>query len=303
MTVPAPPPPTDAELADLARRVRWHILNTVAGAGAGHVGGPLSATDLLVALYFAQLRIDPSRPTAPDRDRFILSKGHCAVALYATLALRGYFPVEELATFDQGDSRLQGHPDMRLTPGVDVSTGSLGMGLSVGAGIGLAAKRTSGDQHIWVMVGDGELQEGMVWESVLSAPRFGLDNLTMIVDLNGLQQYGWQAKDSDRFDRSEPLGHVDLPAVLTAFGWQVLEIDGHDLPQIRGAYAAAASGRGRTGRPTAIVARTTKGAGISFTEGRYRWHNGIATSDELRVARQELGVATADPCIGTEALA
>jgi transketolase len=290
MTVSAPPPPTDAELAALARQVRWHILDTVAGAGAGHVGGPMSATDLLVTLYFSQLRIDPADPQAAERDRFILSKGHCAVALYATLALRGYFPVEELATFDHGDSRLQGHPDMRLTPGVDVSTGSLGMGLSVGAGISLAAKRAGTDQHTWVMVGDGELQEGMVWETVMSAPRFGLDNLTMVVDLNGLQQYGWRPQASDRFDRSEPQGHVDLPAVFRGFGWNVLEVDGHDLPQIREAYAAAAAGRGVAGRPTVILARTTKGAGVSFTSGSYRWHNAIATTDELAVAREELGI-------------
>jgi transketolase len=290
MTVAAPPPPTDAELAALARQVRWHILDTVAGAGAGHVGGPMSATDLLVTLYFSQLRIDPTDPQAPERDRFILSKGHCAVALYATLALRGYFPVEELATFDHGDSRLQGHPDMHLTPGVDISTGSLGMGLSVGAGMSLAAKRAGTDQHTWVMVGDGELQEGMVWETVMSAPRFGLDNLTMVVDLNGLQQYGWRPQDTDRFDRSEPQGHVDLPAVFRGFGWHVLEIDGHDLPQIREAYATAAAARGVAGRPTVIVARTTKGAGVSFTAGSYRWHNGIATADELAVAREELGI-------------
>jgi transketolase len=169
-------------------------------------------------------------------------------------------------------------------------TGSLGMGLSVGAGMSLAARRAGTDQHTWVMVGDGELQEGMVWEAVMSAPRFGLDNLTMLVDLNGLQQYGWRPQAADRFDRSEPQGHVDLPAVFRGFGWDVLEIDGHDLQQIREAYATAAAARGVTGRPTAVVARTTKGAGVSFTAGSYRWHNGIATADELAVARDELGI-------------
>lgn len=290
MSPGTPPAVSDEELAALARRVRWHVLETVASSGAGHVGGPLSATDLLVALYFTQLRIDPDDPDAIERDRFILSKGHSAIGLYAVLALRGYFPVEELATFDQGDSRLQGHPDALLTPGVDVSTGSLGQGLSVGAGIGLAAKRNGTDQHVWVMVGDGELQEGMIWETVISAPRFGLDNLTMIVDLNGLQQFGWPATTTDRFDRGEPMGHVDLPAVLSGFGWDVEEIDGHDLPRIREALGTAAATRGRSGRPRAIIARTTKGAGVSFTEGRYVWHNGIATAAELDDARRELDI-------------
>lgn len=275
-------------LKRIADTARWLVLDTVAASGAGHIGGPLSGMDLLTALYFDRLRIDPADPRAAGRDRVVLSKGHCAIGLYSILALRGYFPVAELASFDRGDSRLQGHPDMLLTPGVDSSSGSLGQGLSAGAGMALGARRLGLDAHTWVLLGDGELGEGMVWETVLSAPRFGLDNLTAIVDLNGLQQFGWPASDSDRFDRSEPLGHVDLAAVFEGFGWRVWEIDGHDYGQILSAYAEAEAARGHSGRPGVILARTIKGAGVSFTAGTYRWHNGIASPDQLATARAEL---------------
>lgn len=288
MTIEAPARPEEQDLSAVARRIRRNIIHTVAASKAGHIGGPLSATDLLTALYFGQLRVDPQNPDDPDRDRFILSKGHCAIGLYATLAARGYFPEAELATFDQGDSRLQGHPDMLLTPGVDISTGSLGQGLSAGAGIALGAKRLGKDFHTWVMLGDGELEEGQVWEAVISAPRYGLDNLTAIVDLNGLQQWGWPAGETDRFDRSEPLGHIDLAAVLTGFGWDVQVIDGHDYGEIFAAFDRATSGNGRRGKPSVIVARTTKGKGISFTEGTFTWHNGVASPEQLQIVDNEL---------------
>lgn len=288
------PRPDHIELEDLARRARLLVLETVTASKAGHIGGPLSAMDVLIALYFVELDIDPSDPRRADRDRFILSKGHSAIGLYSVLALRGYFPIAELATFDHGDSRLQGHPDMLLTPGVDVSTGSLGQGLSVGAGIALGAKRLGRDFHTWVMLGDGEMEEGMVWECILSAPRFGLDNLTAVIDLNGLQQYGWPRAASDRFDRSEPLGHVDLPAVFAGFGWNVVDIDGHDFTQIFDAFDEIRAARGVSGKPTVILSRTAKGRGISFTEGTYAWHNGVATPEQLETARRELGV------VGTE---
>lgn len=265
------------------------MIRTVAQSGAGHIGGPLSAMDLLIALYFGELRIDPEHPQDPERDRFVLSKGHCAIGLYTALALRGYFPVEELSTFDHGDSRLQGHPDMLLTPGVDSSTGSLGMGLSVAAGMALGAKAQGSDVHNWVLLGDGEIQEGMVWETVISAPRFGLDNLTAIIDLNGLQQYGWNAEESDRFDRSEPMGHVDLASVFRGFGWNAYEVDGHDYDEIFHAFDAVTAARGNAGRPSVILARTAKGRGVSFTEGTYQWHNGIATDEQLETARLDLG--------------
>lgn len=287
MSAPTTRPPI-ADLEETARRVRWNIIDTVAASKAGHIGGPLSATDVLVALYFSQLNIDPDRPQAADRDRFILSKGHCAIGLYSVLAARGYLPEEELRTFDHGDSRLQGHPDMLITPGVDASTGSLGQGLSAGAGMALGAKKLGRDFHTWVMVGDGELGEGMVWETVLSAPRFGLDNLTLIIDLNGLQQYGWPAQESDRFDRSEPLGHVDLEAVFRGFGWNAVTIDGHDFEAIFAAFDQVTAARGVSGTPTVIISRTAKGRGISFTEGTYAWHNGVATPEQLETARAEL---------------
>jgi transketolase len=282
-------PPTDSELDGIIREARWRVIETVATSKAGHIGGPMSAMDMLVALYFRQLRIDPENPKDPERDRFILSKGHCAIGLYTVLALRGYFPVEELSSFDHGNSRLQGHPDMLLTPGVDSSTGSLGQGLSAGAGMALGAKKQGKDFHTWVMLGDGEIEEGMVWETVISAPRFGLDNLTAIIDVNGLQQYGWPAAATDRFDRSEPMGHVDLEAVFAGFGWNVISINGHDLKEITNALEFASAYRGVSGKPTVILSNTTKGHGVSFTQGTYKWHNGIASEEQLKIAREELG--------------
>ncbi|WP_448005576.1 transketolase [Agromyces bauzanensis] len=241
-----------------------------------------------MALYFRHLRIDPARPHWSQRDRFILSKGHSAVGLYSVLALRGYFEVEELSTFDQGDSRLQGHPDMKLLPGIDSSTGSLGQGLSVGVGIALGAKKRREAFHTFVMLGDGEIEEGMVWEAVFAANRFGLDNLTAILDRNGLQQYGWPAEPGDRGDRSDPWRGVDVAAVFAANGWNVIEIDGHDATQIDSALTAVRAASGTGGKPAVIIATTVKGKGISFTEGTYRWHNGIATDDQLEMARIEL---------------
>lgn len=286
------PRPDHRELEDLARRARLLVLETVTASKAGHIGGPLSAIDMLIALYFGELDADPADPHREDRDRFILSKGHSAIGLYSVLALRGYFPVAELSSFDHGDSRLQGHPDMLITPGIDASTGSLGQGLAVGAGMALGAKRLGRDFHTWVMLGDGESEEGMVWETVLSAPRYGLDNLTAVLDLNGLQQYGWPRGENDRFDRSEPLGHVDLPAVFTGFGWDVIDIDGHDFTQIFDAFDQVREAHGRSGRPTIILSRTSKGRGVSFTEGTYAWHNGVATAEQLETARRELGART-----------
>ena len=274
----------------MARRGRLLVVQSVANAGAGHIGGPLSAMDILVALYFRVLRIRPDEPDWPARDRFILSKGHSAIGLYAAMALRGYFPVEELATFDAAGSRLQGHPDMTRLPGLDASTGSLGQGLSVGVGIALGARRRGLDSHTFVLLGDGEMQEGQVWESLPVAARYGLGNLTAIVDRNGLQQYGWPLRpgEAHRGDRRDPWAGVDLPAALEAMGWRVLEIDGHDFGQILEALAdARAAGAGD--RPTAILARTIKGRGLSFAEGASEWHSRVATADEAEAARLELG--------------
>lgn len=290
-TAPSPAPVADetAELAALAARARLLVMDTVASAKAGHVGGPLSAMDLLVALYFRAMRIDPQRPDWPERDRFVLSKGHCAVGLYTAMALRGYLPVDELATFDHAGTRLQGHPDVTRLPGLDASTGSLGQGLSVGVGMAMGARRLGLDNHTWVLLGDGEMQEGQVWEAVPVAVKYGLGNLTAIVDRNGMQQFGWPLREGEqhRGDRRDPFGDTAVREVFEGFGWRVIEIDGHDFDQILAACAdARAAGAGDV--PTAILATTVKGRGFSFTAGVSEWHSRVATPDEAALARAEL---------------
>jgi transketolase len=278
------------ELAALARRGRWLVLKTVARSGAGHVGGPLSAMDLLIALYFDVMRINPEQPKWPERDRFILSKGHAAIGQYTVMALRGYFPVEELSTFDKGDSRLQGHPDVTKLPGLETSTGSLGQGLAVGLGFALGARRRQQKFQTFVIIGDGELQEGMIWESLHVAPRYGLGNLTAILDANGLQQYGWLPNaEPHRCDRRDPWLGANLPDVFRGLGWRVVEIDGHDFAQIIPALKESVR-LGESSQPTMIVAHTIKGKGISFTEGKFVWHSKVATEAELETARAELQI-------------
>ena len=276
------------ELRDLeakAREIRRLVITSVHHAGAGHIGGPLSAADILAALYFNVLRIDPSRPDWPDRDRFILSKGHSAIGWYAALALRGYFPVDELRTFDSINSRLQGHPDMTATPGVDMSTGSLGQGLSAGLGMALGAKLASKDFHVWVMVGDGELNEGQVWEAAQVAPRYQLGNLIAILDRNRLGQYGWTRAPEgySGVQREAPIR--DPGRKLAAFGWKIVEIDGHDMEEI---LAACTLARRAGDAPTMIVAHTVKGKGVSFMEGHYAWHSKPISDDDLKNALAEL---------------
>jgi transketolase len=280
-----------SELASLARQGRWHVIQTVSASGAGHVGGPMSAMDLLIALYFRVMAVRPNEPQWPDRDRFILSKGHSAIGLYTVMALRGYLPVEELKTFDKGNSRLQGHPDMTKLPGLETSTGSLGMGLSVGLGFAIGAQRKGLDFQTFVIIGDGELQEGMIWEALHVAPRYQVANLTAILDSNGLQQFGWlhEAGETGRGDRRDPWFRVDLPAVLRGLGWNVIEINGHDFGEIIPVLQASKS-RGRVGKPTMILAHTIKGKGVSFTEGKFEWHSKVAASGELEVARRELQI-------------
>lgn len=281
------------DLEERARYGRWLVMRTVAASGAGHIGGPLSAMDVLIALYFRVLAIRPEEPDWPDRDRFILSKGHSAIALYVAMALRGYFPIGELATFDRGDSRLQGHPDVTRLPGLDASTGSLGQGLAVGVGIALGARLRRRDFGTFVMLGDGECQEGMVWESVQIAARYRLSNLIAIVDHNDLQQYGWPPdKGSTGLgDRRTPWPGRSLATAFQAFGWRVIEADGHDFSSILDACLdARTAASDQDGPPTAILARTIKGRGLSFTEGRHAWHARIPTIDELESARLELGI-------------
>jgi len=273
-----------ARLAEVARQIRVEVIKAVYHARAGHLGGPLSAADLLAVLYFHVLRIRPDEPRWPDRDRFILSKGHSSIGLYAAMALRGYFPVDELATFDAAHSRLQGHPDMTRLPGLDMSTGSLGMGISAGMGMALGARLTGRASRTYVMLGDGECQEGEVWEAAMAAARYGLDTLVAIVDHNKLQQYGWPGDGPD--GRTPPEVPGELVAKWSAFGWRVLEADGHDVADILRVLDEA--GRG-DGRPVAVIAHTVKGKGVSFMEGHYYWHTRAIKPDELATALADLG--------------
>jgi transketolase len=280
--------PEIAQLSEMARRIRVEIIRTVNHAQVGHIGGPLSAADILAALYFRVLRIRPDEPDWPDRDRFILSKGHTSLVQYAAMALRGYLPVDELRTFDSLGSRLQGHPDMRLLPGIDMSTGSLGMGLSAGLGMALGARFAQRDIRTYVLLGDGECQEGQVWEAAFVAARYRVDNLIAIVDHNKLQQYGWPGATSEvRLPPEEP---GELVAKWSAFGWRVLETDGHDMAAVVASLEAAVD---RTARPTVVVAHTVKGRGVSFMEGDYRWHSKPITPAEFAAAMVELGEAEA----------
>ncbi len=269
--------PSVEELTQKARQVRRHIIRMLARAGSGHPGGSLSATDLLVALYYGKLRHDPKNPKWPERDRFVLSKGHGCPALYATLAEMGYFPLSELDTLRQFGSRLQGHPDMKRTPGIEISSGSLGQGLSVGVGMALAARIDDLNYRVYVMLGDGEVEEGQVWEAAMAAGHYKLDNLCAILDHNGLQI------DGPIHDVMSPL---PLPEKWDAFGWHVIVIDGHNIAQILEAYDRAETIKGQ---PTIIIARTVKGKGVSFMENKVEWHGKAPTSEEAERALAELG--------------
>jgi transketolase len=278
---------THAELKHLANEVRRQTVRAVFHAGAGHIGGVFSAAEMFVCLYFSELRVDPVHPHWSERDRFVLSKGHAGIGLYATLALRGFFPLSELATFDAIDSRLQGHPDMTKLPGLDMSTGSLGQGLSPGVGMALGARFLNLDFLTWVMMGDGEMQEGQIWEAAQVAARYNLDNLIAILDWNHLQQFGWATEAG--YGSSARLDPVTMPAEKwRAFGWRVIECDGHDVP---GFLAACGAAKERVGRPTVIVARTVKGKGVSFMENEFAWHSRPFGEQELTSALAELDAA------------
>jgi transketolase len=272
-------------LEDRARAARREIVRAVSRAGAGHLGGPLSAVDLLVALYGGILRVRPEEPDWFERDRFVLSKGHASIGLYSVLALSGYFPVEELTTFDAIGSRLQGHPDMTRLPGLDMSTGSLGVGISPGVGMAIGTRRRGLDSRVFVMLGDGECQEGQVWEAAISAVRYRLDNLFVIVDVNGLQQFGWT--DAATGGRTRPWSSDALAAIWAAFGWRTTTLDGHDMAAILHGLDTAIASAG-DGRPTAILAETVKGRGVSFMEDRFEWHARVPNDDESARALQEL---------------
>lgn len=269
-------PSTLAHLRARATVVRRHILTMVYRANSGHVGGSLGAAEIVVALYFHLMRHDAKLPQWPERDRFILSKGHCAPVLYATLAECGYFPVAELATFRRPGSSLQGHPYQPKTPGLDASTGTLGLGLSTAVGEALAGKLAGGRQTYYVLCGDGESQEGQIWEAAMFASKYHLGNLVAFTDRNRLQTDG----DTEDVMPLEP-----LRAKWEAFGWRTFEIDGHDFNQIADAVAAAKADRDR---PAMIIANTTKGKGVSFMENVALWHGTPPTREQYERALQEL---------------
>jgi transketolase len=271
-------------LREVARRIRVEVIRAVNHARAGHIGGPLSEADILAVLYFHALRVRPDEPDWPDRDRFVLSKGHSSIGLYAAMALRGYLPLEELLTFDAAHSRLQGHPDMTRLPGLDMSTGSLGMGISAAMGMALGARLTGRDVRAFVLLGDGECQEGEVWEAAMAAPRYRLDNLIAIVDHNRIQQYGWPGDGPD--GRIPPQAPGELVAKWTAFGWRVLEADGHDVADLVRVLDEAVVG---DGRPAVVIAHTVKGKGVSFMEGHWFWHTRAIKPEEYEAAMVELG--------------
>jgi transketolase len=270
-----------AELEDIARRLRRDIVTSTSAAGSGHPSTSLSMVEILAVLYFgAVLRYDPADPEDPSRDRFILSKGHGAPGLYAVLAEAGYFPTEELDTLRRLGSPLEGHPNMNRLPGVEASTGSLGQGLSIGVGHALGAKLDGADYRVYVMVGDGESEEGQVWEAIMFAGNHELDNLTLLVDHNGYQQ-------TAAVDDVQPLDPLDVK--LSAFGWEVKTIDGHSLDAVHDAFRWA---RGVQGSPQAIIARTIKGKGVSLLEGAPGdWHGKPLPEDETRKALEEIGAA------------
>ena len=264
------------ELKKLATEVRLGILEGVHAAASGHPGGSLSIADILTYLYFEEMNVDPRNPKWEDRDRFVLSKGHCAPALYTVLALKGYFPREEIANLRQIDSFLQGHPDMKGTPGVDMSTGSLGMGISTACGMALAAKIKGKDYRTYTIVGDGESQEGQVWEAAMFAAHYKLDNFCLIVDWNNLQIDG---KITDVMD---PTPHDKK---LEAFGFHVISIDAHDFNQIEAALNEAKTDKGK---PTAIIAKSVKGKGVSFMEDQASWHGSAPNDEQYAQAVAEL---------------
>lgn len=276
---------TISYLQEKSNEVRKHIVKMISNAGAGHPGGSLSATDIIVCLYFNILRIDPTNPKWDQRDRFILSKGHASPALYATLAERGFFSIDELLTFDHVNSKLQGHPDMTKTPGVDMSTGSLGQGLSVGVGMALGARYQNYDFLTYVLMGDGEIQEGQVWEAALAASHNKLDNLIAIIDVNKLQLV-------DRVEKVMP-SNKNLVEKWSNFGWDVLEMDGHDISQILSTFQKTKSLKDK---PKIIIAHTIKGKGVSYMENNVIYHSKGLSEKELALALDELSGNQEDKC-------
>jgi len=263
-------------LEERAKVIRRHVIRMLAKAGSGHPGSSLSTVDLLVALFYNKLKHNPQQPAWPDRDRFVMSKGHGCPALYAVLAEMGYFGIDKLDTLRQFGSILQGHPCMKTTPGIEISGGSLGQGLSVGLGIALAAKLDKKDYRTYVMLGDGEIEEGQVWEAAMAASHYKADNLCAIIDQNGLQIDGFI---------HEIMSSYPIPDKWRGFGWHVIEINGHDYKAISSAYDEAEKIKGRS---TVIVAKTIKGKGVSFMENQVDWHGKAPSKEEAERALAEL---------------
>ena len=264
------------ELAIIANRIRKHALTAVYSANSGHPGGSLSIADLLALLYFEELRIDPKNPKDPNRDRLVLSKGHTAPALYGALAERGYFPVEDISTFRKFGSYLQGHPDMKHVPGVDMSTGSLGQGVSAAGGMALAGKLDNKDYRVYTILGDGELEEGQVWEQAMFAAHYKLDNLTAFVDFNGLQIDG---------DVRQVMNPLPIDKKFEAFGWHVITVSAHDFDELEQAIAEA---KATKGKPTAVVMHSVKGKNVSFMENNAAWHGAAPNKEQYEQAIAEL---------------
>ena len=267
------------QLKITAAKVRLGIIEGVYNAKSGHPGGSLSAADIFTYLYFKELHIDPQNPKDPDRDRFVLSKGHCAPGLYAALAQRGYFSVDELKKLRHIGAMLQGHPDMKGTPGIDMSSGSLGQGISAAAGMALAGKIDNKDYRVYSLLGDGEIEEGQVWEAAMFASHNNLDNLCLIVDFNGLQIDG---------PVSEVAGPEPIDKKFEAFGFDVQTIDGHDFDAIEAAFARAKTVKGK---PSVIIAKTVKGKGVSYMENQVGWHGTAPNKEQYETAMQELTAA------------
>ena len=264
------------DLSALCRQLRQDVLEMIHAAGSGHPGGSLSAVEILTALYFDVMKVDPANPSDPDRDRFILSKGHAAPILYAALARKGYFDPAMLPTLRSLGSPLQGHPHMHMLPGLDCSSGSLGQGLSVANGLAFAAKKLNKSYRTYCLMGDGEVQEGQVWEAAMTAAHFGLDNVCAIVDNNGVQLDGTTA---------EIMGVEPLGEKFRAFGWHVIDCDGHDIQAVLAAFQEAEATKGK---PTVIVAKTVKGKGVSFMENQCGWHGKAPNKEELAAALAEI---------------
>ena len=270
-------PQEKKQLQVMACKVRMGVIEGVHAAKSGHPGGSLSAADMFTYLYFKELRVDPKNPQWEDRDRFVLSKGHTAPGLYAALALRGFFPVEDLVTLRKLGSYLQGHPNMNSVPGVDMSTGSLGQGISVACGMALASRQKKRDNRVYTLLGDGEIEEGECWEAFMFANHYKLDNLCIMIDVNGLQIDG----KVDDVKKVTPLS-----GKFQTFGWHVINVDGHSFPEILAALDEAKTVKGQ---PTAIIAKTHKGHGVSFMEDQAGWHGKAPNDEQFRQAMEELG--------------